>query len=61
MMKRINPGYITNGRGLGRPENGVIFSTPEQKLGSFNMGHPWETCAVIEGNSWKWNGRVDFK
>ena len=61
MIKGIQPGYIINGRGLGRPKDGYIFGTPEQKLGAFNLKTPWETCAVIEGNSWIWNGGVDFK
>ena len=60
MIKKISPGYISNGR-VGRPSNGVIFGSPEQRLGEFNMSRPWETCAVIEDSSWIWDGGYNIK
>jgi len=56
------PGAIYNGRAFKTmPMPGIKFTTPEQKLGAFNMGRPWETCAVMEGESWFWNGGKDIK
>jgi len=60
MMNTIHPGILTNGR-VGKIPAGVSFGSPEQKLGSFQMDRPWETCAVINGTSWIWNGGEDIK
>ena len=60
MIKKINPGYVSNGR-VGRPSKGVIYGSPEQKLGKFNIKSPWETCAVIEDSSWIWDGGYNIK
>jgi len=49
------PGAIYNGRG-GMNLPGVKFATPEQKLGSFNRGWPWESCVTMQGEGWFWNG-----
>jgi alpha-L-fucosidase len=49
------PGAIYNGRG-GMNMPGVKFATPEQKLGSFNRGWPWESCVTMQGEGWFWNG-----
>ncbi len=54
MIHELQPGCITNGR-IGNPP-GVKFSTPEQRLGSFNLGHPWESCVTMQGEGWFWNG-----
>lgn len=55
-------GAICNGRAFKTIRfPGLKFSTPEQKLGAFNMDRPWETCAVIQGDSWFWNGGKDIK
>jgi alpha-L-fucosidase len=60
MMNKLQPGILTNGR-IGKVPCGVSFGSPEQKLGSFNMDRPWETCAVVTGYSWIWNGGDDIK
>ena len=60
MMNTIHPGILTNGR-IGKVPCGVSFGSPEQKLGSFRMDRPWETCAVTNGTSWIWNGGADIK
>jgi len=60
MMNKTHPGILSNGR-IGKVPCGVSFGSPEQKLGSFNMNRPWETCAVVNGTSWIWNGGEDIK
>ena len=59
MMYRLHPGALTNGR-IGKVPFGISFGSPEQKLGSFNMDRPWETCAVMQ-TSWIWDGGRDVK
>jgi alpha-L-fucosidase len=49
------PGAIYNGRG-GMNLPGIAFATPEQKLGEFNRGWPWESCVTVQGEGWFWNG-----
>ena len=49
------PGAIYNSRG-GMSLPGVTFATPEQKLGEFNRGWPWESCVTMQGEGWFWNG-----
>lgn len=60
IMNTIHPGAMSNGR-VGRIPAGISFGTPEQKLGEFSMDRPWETCAVINENSWIWPGKHDIK
>ena len=48
------PGAIANGRGVRLP--GVLFGSPEQRLGSFDRSTPWESCVTMAGESWFWNG-----
>jgi alpha-L-fucosidase len=60
MMNRIHPGTISNGR-VGRIPYGISFGCPEQRMGAFLITRPWETCAVIGGCSWIWNGGNDVK
>ena len=60
MMNTIHPGCLTNGR-VGRIPAGISFGSPEQKLGSFDIKRPWETCAVINGTSWIWPGPENIK
>ncbi|MHC4122668.1 MAG: alpha-L-fucosidase [Planctomycetota bacterium] len=49
MLRGINPDIITNNRGGW----GGDFSTPEQKIGEFNIDRPWETCMTI-CRQWAW-------
>ena len=60
MMNRNHPGALSNGR-VGKIPYGVSFGSPEQRIGSFKMDRPWETCAVTHSSSWIWNGGVDVK
>ena len=60
MMNKIHPGAMSNGR-IGGVPYGVSFGCPEQKLGIFQRNRPWETCAVINGTSWIWNGGENIK
>ena len=60
MIKQENPNYVSNGR-VGRPSKGIAFGSPEQKLGKFNIGYPWETCAVVEDSTWIWGGGYNIK
>ena len=60
MMNRNHPGALSNGR-VGKVPYGITFGSPEQRIGSFKMDRPWETCAVTHGYSWIWNGGVDIK
>ena len=59
MMNRLHPGVLTNGR-VGKVPFGISFGSPEQKLGSFKMDRPWETCAVMQ-SSWIWDGGDNVK
>ncbi len=60
MMNKHHQGVLSNGR-VGKIPYGISFGSPEQKLGSFNMDRPWETCAVTHSSSWIWNGGQDIK
>ena len=60
MINRIHPGAICNGRAGPNPY-GIIYGSPEQRLGTFQMDRPWETCAVIEGSTWIWGGGENIK
>jgi len=57
---KLQPGAIYNNRG-GMNLQGVAFGTPEQRLDAFNRGWPWESCAVITGEEWFWNGGINLK
>ena len=61
MMGRLQPGIISNGRIAGGKTPGIYFASPEQRLGSFQMDRPWETCAVIHDSAWYWNGGKNIK
>ena len=60
MIRECQPGAIYNGRAWGG-KHGLAFGSPEQRLGSFNMDRPWETCAVIHDAYWFWNGGKNIK
>lgn len=60
LMRRLQPGCIYNGRCWGG-RHGIAFGSPEQRLGTFQMDRPWETCAVIHDSSWIWNGGKNVK
>ena len=49
MARAIQPHLIINNR-CGLPGD---FDTPEQRLGRFQVGRPWETCMTL-GTQWSW-------
>lgn len=60
LIRKLQPGCIYNGRCWGG-RHGVAFASPEQRLGTFSMKRPWETCAVIHDSAWFWNGGKNVK
>jgi alpha-L-fucosidase len=54
-VRTIQPDIIINDRTGARGD----FDTPEQRVGGFQDGRPWETCMTI-GDQWAWkpNDRV---
>ncbi|MCP5112981.1 MAG: alpha-L-fucosidase, partial [bacterium] len=68
LVRRLQPDIIVNNRiyraTIGEappnaPEHVGDYDTPEQYVGAFNRGRPWETCMTI-GDQWAWkpNDRV---
>ena len=55
------PGAIYNGRGPHTKKKRLRFSTPEQKTGAFDRKRPWESCAIIQGEGWFFNGGLNIK
>lgn len=49
MMRTLQPWLIINNR-CGLPGD---YDTPEQRLGSFQLDRPWETCMTL-GTQWSW-------
>lgn len=49
MMRTLQPWLIINNR-CGVPGD---FDTPEQRIGPFQLGRPWETCMTL-GTQWSW-------
>lgn len=54
MIRQLQPGVLINNR-LCLPGD---FDTPEQAVGTFRAGRPWETCMTI-GTTWAWGGPGD--
>jgi len=58
MIRTLQPGILINSRwGWGMPnvKHNGDFDNPEQKIGKFQVDHPWETCATM-GRGWSWRG-----
>jgi alpha-L-fucosidase len=58
MIRTLQPGILINSRwGWGMPsvKHNGDFDNPEQKIGKFQVNHPWETCATM-GRGWSWRG-----
>jgi alpha-L-fucosidase len=54
--RSLQPDILVNNR-TGAPGD---FDTPEQKIGSFNMTRPWESCMTVSRRSqWTWGGADD--
>ncbi len=56
MMRSLQPWLIINNR-IGLPGD---FDTPEQRLGSFQLERPWETCMTL-GTQWSWKPDDEIK
>jgi alpha-L-fucosidase len=55
MIRQLQPGVVINDRG----GLGGDYDTPEQRVGAFQRGRPWETCMTIaEQWSWRTEDRV---
>ncbi len=55
MARAIQPDIVINNRTGARGD----YDTPEQKIGSFQIDRPWETCMTIARQwAWKPNDRV---
>lgn len=56
MVRSLQPDILINDR----TGDGGDYSTPEQKIGGFDMGRPWESCMTISAhNAWAWGGAGD--
>jgi len=54
--RSIQPDILVNNR-VGAPGD---YSTPEQKIGGFDIKRPWESCMTISAhNHWAWGGDKD--
>lgn len=56
MMRTLQPWLIINNR-CGLPGD---FDTPEQRLGTFQLERPWETCMTL-GTQWSWKPNDEIK
>jgi len=55
-IREVQPGILVNDRSGARGD----FDTPEQRIGSFQNGRPWETCMTI-GRQWAWKQDDEVK
>ena len=61
LCRTLQPDILVNDRAGGTKGQGVgDFSTPERKIGAFNMDRPWESCMPL-GNSWSWKENDQIK
>jgi len=56
MIRQLQPDIIINNR-CGIPGD---FDTPEQRIGTFQIDRPWETCMTI-GTQWAWKVNDEVK
>ena len=56
MVRRLQPDILINNR----TGDGGDYETPEQRIGKFQLDHPWESCMTISAhNAWAWGGAKD--
>lgn len=48
MVRRLQPGIVTNDR-IGMRQYGD-YTSPEMKIGDFDIDNPWETCETLTGD-----------
>ena len=56
LARQLQPDILINDR----TGDGGDYSTPEQKVGKFQMDRPWESCMTVSAhNAWAWGGAND--
>jgi alpha-L-fucosidase len=56
LVRRLQPDILINNR----TGDGGDYRTPEQKIGTFQMDDPWESCMTVSAhNHWAWGGADD--
>jgi alpha-L-fucosidase len=55
-IRKIQPDILVNDRTGAKGD----FDTPEQRIGSFQISRPWETCMTI-GTQWSWKPNDEVK
>jgi alpha-L-fucosidase len=55
-IRKVQPGILVNDRTGAKGD----FDTPEQRIGSFQIERPWETCMTIAGQ-WAWKPNDQLK
>jgi alpha-L-fucosidase len=55
-IRKLQPDIIVNNRTGAKGD----FDTPEQRVGSFKIDRPWETCMTI-GRQWAWKPNDEVK
>ena len=61
LCRTLQPDILVNDRAGGTKGQGLgDFSTPERKIGAFNMERPWESCMTL-CTSWSWKERDNLK
>lgn len=56
-VRKLQRDILVNNRAGGGAGD---FSTPEQKIGGFDMENPWETCMTVS-RGWSWSSRDETK
>ena len=61
MMRQLQPGILVNNRlavlekyNKGPEKYWGDFDTPEQRVGSYQIDRPWESCITLVGRQWSW-------
>jgi len=58
MLRELQPDILINNRAfVGAPGD---YTTPEQRIGAFDMVRPWETCMTL-GRQWAWKPNDELK
>jgi alpha-L-fucosidase len=56
LVRTLQPDILINNR----TGDGGDYGTPEQKIGKFDIDHPWESCMTVSAhNAWAWGGEKD--
>jgi len=56
LVRSLQPDILINDR----TGAGGDYNTPEQRIGKFQLDHPWESCMTVSAhNQWAWGGADD--